>query len=63
MDSSEEEELVLLSVLLVDEKSTKKQRKKRRFWVREIFRRRNDQGVFTNLVNELQFGDREYYFK
>ena len=62
MDSSEEEEIALLSVILFDNKRRRKQAKKRRFWVREIFQRREEHGVFSNLVTELQLGDREYYF-
>ena len=60
MDSFEEEELFLLKFILVDDKRKKQ---KRRFWVREIFRQRERQGVFSNLLCELQLGDREYYFK
>ena len=37
--------------------------KKRRFWVREIFCQRERQGMLSNLLRELQLGDREYYFK
>ena len=54
MDSSKKEEIALLSVILFDNKSS--------VWVREIFQRREEHGVFSNLVTELQLGDREYYF-
>ena len=54
MDSSEAEEIALLSVILFDNKSRRKQAKKRRFWIREIFQRREEHGVFSNLVTELQ---------
>ena len=48
MDSSEEEEeIALLSVILFDNKSKRKQAKARRFWVREIFQRREEHGVFS----------------
>ena len=63
MDSSEEEEIALLSVILFNNKSRRKQKKKRRFWVRQVFQHREEHGVFSNLVTELQLGDREYYFK
>ena len=56
MDSSA---LALLSVILFDNKSRGKQAKKRRFWAREIFQRREEHGVFSNLVTESQLGDRE----
>ena len=62
MDSSEEE-IALLSVILFNNKNRRKQTKKRRFRVRQIFQRREEHGVFSNLVTELQFGDRKYYFK
>ena len=54
MDSSEAEEIALLSVILFDNKSRRKQAKKRRCWIREIFQRREEHGVFSNLVTELQ---------
>ena len=57
MDSSDEEYLALLSyILLEDEKKNIKPRK-RRFWVREIYRRREELGIFANLVKELEIGD------
>ena len=59
----QEEEIALLSVVLFDNISIRKQAKKRRFWLHEIFQRREEHGVFSNLVSELQLGDREYYLK
>ena len=49
MDSSEEEEIALLSVILFDNKRRRKQAKKRRFWVREIFQRREEHGAVLRL--------------
>ena len=63
MDSSEEEELFLLGFILLDDKRKKKNTKKCRFWVSEIFHQREREGMFSNLLRELQLGDREYYFK
>ena len=63
MDAFEEEELFLIGFILLDDERKKKKTKKSRFWVREIFRQRERQGVFSNLLRELQLGDREYYFK
>lgn len=60
MDSSEEEDMVMLGFILIDEE---KKRKKRRFWVREIFKQREKQGVFSNLLTELRLHDREFYFR
>ena len=63
MDSSEEDELLMFGVMLLDDGKKKKKCKKRRFWVRQIFKEREKQGVFSNLLRELRFGDREYFFK
>ena len=63
MYSAEEEELFLLGFVLMGDQRKKEKTKKRRFWVREIFHQRERQGVFSNLLRELQLGDREYFFK
>ena len=63
MNSSEEEELFRIGFILLVYKRKKKKTKKRRHRVREIFRQRERQGVFSNLLCELQLGDRKYYFK
>ena len=57
---SEDEELALLCVLLDEDKLDKK---KRKFWVRHIYRKRNEFGAFETLVRKVSLGDREYYFK
>ena len=64
MDSSEVEELALLGfALIMDDDGKKKKKRKHRFWVHEIYRKREEQGVFSNLLRELQLDDREYFFK
>ena len=63
MDLSEEKELFLLGIILLDDKRKKKKTKKDRFWVGGIFRQSEKQGVFSNLLRELQLGDKKYYFK
>ena len=62
MDSLEEEELALLGFPLIMDDDGKK-KKKRKFWVREIYKKREEQGVFSNLLRELRLDDREYFFK
>ena len=62
MDSLEEEELALLGFPLIMDGDGKK-KKKRKFWVREIYKKREEQGVFSNLLRELRLDDREYFFK
>ena len=63
INSSEKEELFLLGFILLDDKRKNKKTKKSLFWVCEILHQRKRQGVFSNLLRELQLGDREYYFK
>lgn len=59
MDPKEKEVLALL----LEKKERKKQIKRRKCKVRDIVRKRDKCGIFTNPVNELKLGDREYYFK
>ena len=61
--SSEEEELTLLGFALIMDDGKKKKKRKHRFWVREIYKKREEQGVFSNLLRELRLDDREYFFK
>ena len=63
MDSSEEEELALLGFALIMDDDRKKKKRKHRFWVREIYKKREEQGVFSNLLRELRLDDRDYFFK
>ena len=68
MDVITDEELLNISILvliLLKQKRKKKKKisKSRRFWVREIFKKRNQHGLYNNLIQELRFGDREFYFK
>ena len=63
--------LVLLFFLLLGLRRIRRRRliqrnnkpRPKRLWVREIFRKRQLQGDYHNLVRELQLGDREYYFR
>ena len=65
MDYSEEEELPLLAFVLIDEsfETVRKKRRRHRFWVWEIFKQRDQQEVFSNLLRELQLGDIENFFR
>ena len=40
-----------------------KTRKRRKMWVREIYKERNESGIYHNLVLEMALGDSELYFK
>ena len=63
MDSSDEEDLIMLGFMFSLEDQKMKIKKKRRFWVRKIFKQRETQGVFSNLIKELKLHDREYFFR
>ena len=38
-------------------------RKRKKIWVREIYKQRNESGIYHNLVLEMALGDRELYFQ
>lgn len=50
---SEEEDLALLGYFFIFDEEKKKKRK-HRFWVRDIYKKRDEQGVFNN---------REYFLR
>jgi len=58
-----EEELALLTFVLIDDvhKVERKKKRKHRFWIREIYKKRDQQRAFSNLLRELRLGDREFY--
>ena len=64
-EEEEEEELALFTFVLIDDESRAERKKKRkhRFWIREIYKQRDKQGVFSNLLRELRLGDRENFFR
>lgn len=39
-----------------------KQKQKRRWWVRPIISRRKDKGHFDNLMQELKFEDKDWFY-
>ena len=44
-------------------KKERETRKRRKMWVREIYKQRNESGIYHNLVLEMTLGDSELYFK
>ena len=44
-------------------KKEREARKRRKIWVREIYKQRNESGIYHNLVLEIATGDRKLYFK
>ena len=40
----------------------KKKRRKRKRWVRELFRKREEKGLFNNLIPKMKLADMESLF-
>ena len=68
-DDSFEEEILLLFLLRRRRKRrakkqlNKQKRSAPRFWVRSIFKKRDQLGEYHRLVQELRYEDREYFFR
>ena len=54
--------LTLVRLTFQQPKKEEIKRKRRRTWVREIFKKRIEQGVYHNLLREIRVDDRESYF-
>ncbi|KAJ8913890.1 hypothetical protein NQ315_005687 [Exocentrus adspersus] len=52
--------VLLLSLLLITRRKNK--RTPKRFWIRDIFKKRQQQGAYHNLLNEMRLTDTEKYF-
>lgn len=52
--------VLLLSLLL--RTRTKQTKMQKRFWIRDIFKNRRQQGVYHNLLNEMRLTNTEKYF-
>ena len=67
MDDSDEDELLLLFLLRRRRKRRTLRRKLTRapprFWVRNIFQKREQLGEYHRLIQELRNEDREYFFR
>ena len=63
MDSSDEEVLLESSCFLLNYHREQIQRKRKRTWVREIFKKRIEQGVYHNFLQEMRVNDNELNFK
>ena len=63
----EDEALMTLGFLLIRkrrrQRNKHKVKKNRAIWVRDIFKQREEKSAYHTLVQVLQLGDREFYFK
>jgi len=53
----------VLVITVLRRRREREARRKRRFWIREIFKKREEFGAYHTLVQELRLGDREFYFR
>ena len=67
MDEVDEEYLLLVLLLRRRRKRMRKivgnARAKHKFWIRNIYRNRDELGEYHRLVQELKLSDREYCFR
>ena len=62
MDSSDEMVVLESCCFLLGYHQQQIKGKRKRTWVREIFEKRIEQGVYHNLLQEMRVIDRESYF-
>ena len=62
MSDSEEEDILFLQLVILFKMKKKKERKRKK-WVRDLFRKREGKGAFSNLVQEMKLADRESFFR
>ena len=63
MDSSDEGVLLESSCFLLNYHQEQIKRKRKRAWLREIFKKRIEQGVYHNFLQEMRINDRESNFR
>ena len=57
MSNSEEEGILYLQLVVLFKMKKKKKKKKK--WVRELFRKQEEKGIFNNLIQEIKLSNRE----
>ena len=63
MDLSDEEMLLEFYYFLLNYHQGQIKRKRKRTWVREIFKKRIEQGIYHNLLQNMRVNNRESYFR
>jgi hypothetical protein len=63
MDNLEVEDLAMIAILLDEDEVAKKQvvKKRKRTWVHDLWKKRNIEGEFATLYNELIDHDTKFY--
>ena len=62
MSDSEGKDILFLQLVVLFIMQ-KKKRRKRKIWVRELFRKREEKGVSSNLIQKMKLADRECFFR
>ena len=59
------DDLMILAFLIIRRRRRRRRERKKvkRVWVRDIYKTREELGIYHTLVQEMQLGDREFYFK
>ena len=55
--------LAYVIILRMRRRRRARNRKNRSFWVRELFRARDEKGAYTQIMQEIRLNDRESHFK
>ena len=55
----------LLTLVMIRRRGRRqtKEKRKHRFWVRKVFKKREELGVYHTLVQELRLHDREWFYR
>ena len=62
MSDSEGKDILFLKLVVLF-KMKKKKRRKRKKWERGLFRKREEKGVFNNLIQKMKVADGESLFR
>ena len=63
MDLSDEEALLKSCCFLITYQQEQIKRKRKWTWVREILKKKIEQGVYHNLLQEMRVNERESHFR
>ena len=61
MSDSEERDILFLQLVVLFKMEKNKSRKRKK-WVRELFRKWEEEGAFNSLIQEMELANRESFF-
>ena len=62
MSDSEGKDILFLKLVVLFKMKNKKRRKRKK-WERGLFRKREEKGVFNNLIQKMKVADKESLFR